>query len=59
LNWPNLPSRQFVVQFSDDLLHWETITNPAIIYPTPATATWNDPNPSAAHRFYRVQSKIP
>ncbi|MEJ0091827.1 MAG: hypothetical protein WDM80_19020 [Limisphaerales bacterium] len=59
LNWPNLPSRQPVVQFSDDLLNWQTVTNAVIIYPTPATATWTDPAPSAAHRFYRVQSKIP
>ncbi len=59
LKWPNLPSRQPVVQFSDDLLNWQMVTNAAIIYPTPATATWIDPAPSAAHRFFRVQSKIP
>jgi hypothetical protein len=59
LNWPNLPSRQPVVQFSDDLLNWQTVTNPAIIYPTPATATWTDPDPSATNRFYRVQAVTP
>jgi hypothetical protein len=59
LNWPNLPSRQPVVQFSDDLLNWQTVTNAAIIYPTPATATWTDSDPSVSHRFYRVQSETP
>ena len=59
LHWPNLPSRQFVVQSSDDLKTWETVSNAAAIYPTPATATWTDPNPSATNRFYRVQAVTP
>lgn len=56
LNWPNLSSRSPVVQFSDDLLNWQTLTNPAIIYPTPATATWTDTNAVSSQRFYRVQA---
>jgi len=59
LHWPNLPSRKFNVQVSEDLANWQTITNPAIIYPTPALATWTDTNAPAAKRFYRVQVATP
>jgi Bacterial TSP3 repeat len=56
LHWPNLPSRRFVVKFSNDLKNWQTVTNAAIIYPSPTTATWTDLNPSSSNRFYRVQA---
>ena len=59
LNWPNLASRQPVVQSSGDLLNWETVTNVAIVYPTPATATWADTNTVSSQRFYRVQAIAP
>ena len=59
LRWPNLPSRQFIVQYSDDLKTWETVSNAAVIYPTPSTATWTDPHPSATNRFYRVRAMTP
>ena len=59
LRWPNLPSRQFAVQFSADLTNWQTVTNAAIIYPSPGIATWTDSNPSASNRFYRVRAITP
>lgn len=59
LSWPNLSSRQPVVQSSTDLLNWETVTNAAIIYPTPATAMWTDTNTVSSQRFYRVQAVAP
>ncbi len=59
LHWPNLPSRQPTVEFSDNLTHWQNVTNAAIIYPTPLTAEWSDPSPSATNRFYRVHVSAP
>ncbi len=59
LHWPNLPSRQPTVEFSDDLLNWQTVTNPVIIYPTPAVATWTDTNAVSSQRFYRIQAATP
>ncbi len=59
LHWPHLPSRPPTVEFSDDLTHWEVVTNAAIIYPTSLTAEWSDPSPSATNRFYRVRVPAP
>lgn len=59
LNWPNLPSRQPVVQSSIDLLHWQSVANAKVVYPTPAIATWTDTNAVSSRLFYRVQTVTP
>lgn len=56
LRWPNLPSRAFSVQFSEDFANWQTVTNPALIFHSPFAAEWTDQDATNAHRFYRVQS---
>ncbi|HTR41349.1 MAG TPA: hypothetical protein VMH87_07000 [Pseudomonadales bacterium] len=62
------PSRQYSVQWSDDLQHWSTATNPTLLYlsdwltksgphqaPDAAIyAEWHDTNAPAGQRFYRV-----
>ena len=62
------PSRQYSVQWSGDLQHWQTITNPTFsylsawlikretnaVYPSPVYAVWHDTNALWQKRFYRV-----
>jgi len=62
------PSRQYMIGWSDDLQHWQTITNPAlnyssawlaktgtnVSYPAPVYAVWHDTNVLGLQRFYRV-----
>ena len=62
------PSRQYAIQWSDDLLHWQSVTNPALnyssawlaktgtnlVYPSPVFAVWHDTNAVNQQRFYRV-----
>jgi hypothetical protein len=62
------PSRQYTIQWSDDLQHWQTITNPSLlylsdwltktgtnqVYPAPVYAAWRDTNATSEQRFYRV-----
>jgi len=62
------PSRQYSVQWSDDLQHWQTVTNPSLVYlsdwltktgtnpayPSPVYAAWRDTNAPGQQRFYRV-----
>lgn len=63
------PGRQYSVQWSDDLQHWQTVTNPAFRYlsdwltkavanppyPSPVYAAWCDTNSPGEQRFYRVR----
>ena len=65
------PSRQYSVQWSDDLAHWQTVTNPGFlylsdwltktgtnpIYPAPVYAAWQDTNAPGPKRFYRVSTR--
>lgn len=55
LNWPNLPSRRFEVDFADGLTGWQTITNPALQFPTPTSVIWSEAT-NAPMRFYRVRA---
>lgn len=55
LRWPNLPSRGFEVDCSDNLITWQTITNPALVFPTPTQASWSE-RTNAPARFYRVRA---
>ncbi|HVU27197.1 MAG TPA: hypothetical protein VHG71_05615 [Verrucomicrobiae bacterium] len=62
------PSRQYTIQWSDDLQHWQTVTNPSLLYlsdwltktgtnqfyPAPVYAAWRDTNAVGLQRFYRV-----
>ena len=62
------PGRQYSVQWSDDLQHWQTVTNPPLayssawlaktgtnlVYPSPVFAGWRDTNATNQQRFYRV-----
>lgn len=62
------PGRQYSIQWSGDLQHWQTVTNPALnylsdwltkngtnqIYPAPVYASWSDTNANSGQRFYRV-----
>jgi len=64
------PSRQYSIQWSDDLQHWQTITNPALlylsdwltktgtnmVYPSPVYASWSDTNAPGRQRFYRIST---
>ena len=61
------PSRQYSFQWSDDLWHWQTVTNPPltfssawlaktgtnVTYPAPVYALWRDTNAVSSQRFYR------
>ena len=63
--------RQYSVQWSDDLRHWQTVTNPLLayssawlaktgtnlVYPSPVFAGWRDPNATNRQRFYRVEAQ--
>jgi len=55
LRWPNLPSRRFEIDYSDNLTNWQTIPNPAVSFPTPTQAVWSEAT-SAATRLYRVRA---
>jgi hypothetical protein len=62
------PSRQYTIQWSTDLQHWQSITNPVLnyssawlaktgtnlVYPSPVFAVWHDTNAVNQQRFYRV-----
>ncbi len=62
------PSRQYTIQWSDDLQHWQSVTNPVlnyssawlaktgtnVVYPSPVFAVWHDTNAVNQQRFYRV-----
>lgn len=62
------PSRQYSIQWSDDLRHWQTVTNPVLnyssawlakagtnaVYPAPVSALWRDTYAASSQRFYRV-----
>jgi hypothetical protein len=68
LRFNSAPSRQYSVQFSADLQHWQTVTNPVLIhssawldktgtnlvYPSPVYTGWSDTNATGQQRFYRV-----
>jgi hypothetical protein len=56
LSWPNLPNRQFSIEYTENLASWQTITNPALIFHSPYTAQWTDTN-NAGTRFYRVNAQ--
>ncbi len=69
LHFAHAPGRQYSVRWSDDLLNWQTVTNPAffyssawlaktgtnLVYPSPAYAGWRDTNAPGQQRFYRVE----
>lgn len=55
LRWPNVPSRHFEVEFSENLTTWQTITNPALYFPTPQQVIWTETT-NAPTRFYRVRA---
>lgn len=57
LHWPNLPSRRFEMDFSDNLTTWQTITNPALLFPTAANAIWSETT-NAPSRYYRVRAVV-
>jgi hypothetical protein len=62
------PSRQYIIQWSADLVNWQTVTNPVIgyssawlaktgtnlVYPSPVYGVWRDTNTTTQQRFYRV-----
>jgi hypothetical protein len=65
------PSRQYSVQWSDDLQSWQMVTNPALLYLSdwltktgpcqvpnaPIYAAWHDTNAPGQQRFYRVSGQ--
>jgi len=65
------PNRQYSINWSDDLLHWQSVTNPAlnylsawltktapnVTYPAPVYAVWTDTNAGNGQRFYRVSAQ--
>lgn len=55
LQWPNVPGRRFEIDFADSLTGWQTITNPALIFPTPTCVAWSEAT-NAPARFYRVRA---
>lgn len=62
------PNRLYSIQWSGDLQHWQTVTNPVfsylsawltktgtnVVYPSPVYATWRDTNGIEQQRLYRV-----
>jgi hypothetical protein len=57
LHWPNLPSHRFELDFSDNLTTWQTITNPALLFPT-ATQVICSETTNAPSRYYRVRAVL-
>ena len=57
LRWLNLPSRHFEVDFSDNLTTWQSITNPALYFPTAQQVIWTETT-NAPTRFYRVRAVL-
>ena len=57
LHWPNLPSRHFELDFSDNLTSWQTVTNPALFFPTAANVIWSETT-NAPSRYYRVRAVV-
>jgi len=62
------PGRHYSIEWSDDLQHWQTVTNPLLtytsawlsktgtnlVYPSPVYSVWRDTNAASPQRFYRV-----
>lgn len=57
LRWSNLPSRRFEIQFSDNLITWQTLTNPVLHFPTAQNVIWTEAT-NATTRFYRVRAAM-
>lgn len=57
LRWSNLPSRRFEIQFSDNLIAWQTLTNPALQFPTAQNVIWTETT-NAPTRFYRLRAAM-
>jgi hypothetical protein len=71
LHFTFAPSHQYALQWSDDLQHWQTVTNPALTYssawlaktatnvsyPAPVFAVWRDTDAASQRRFYRVKAQ--
>lgn len=57
LQWPNLPSRSFELEFSGNLTAWQTITNPALLFPNAANVIWSE-TANAPSRYYRVRAVV-
>jgi hypothetical protein len=57
LHWPNLPSRRFEMDFSDNLTIWQTVTNPALLFPTAANVIWSETT-NTPSRYYRVRAVV-
>jgi hypothetical protein len=55
LRWMNLPSRRFQVDYSGNLISWQTITNPTLLFPTPTNVVWSETT-NASTVFYRVRA---
>ncbi|MFO1511926.1 MAG: hypothetical protein U1F83_03275 [Verrucomicrobiota bacterium] len=69
LHFAPAPGHQYSVHSSDDLLNWQTVTNPALFnssawlektgtnlfYPSPVYAGWRDTNAPSQRRFYRIE----
>lgn len=55
LRWPNVPNRHFEVEYSENLTTWQTITNPALYFPTAQQVIWTETT-NAPTRFYRVRA---
>lgn len=55
LHWPNLPSRRFEINFSDDLTTWQTVTNPVLLFPTATSVIWSETT-NAPNRYFRVRA---
>jgi len=57
LRWPNLASRRFEVDFSDNLTIWQTVTNPGLFFPTATQVIWSETT-NAPNRYYRVRAVV-
>jgi hypothetical protein len=57
LSWLNLPSRRFEMDFSDNLTTWQTVTNPALLFPTATQVIWSE-TANAPSRYYRVRAIV-
>jgi hypothetical protein len=71
LRFAPAPSRHYAIRWSDDLQHWQTVTNPVLsytsawleksganpVYPAPVSANWRDTNAATPRRFYNVEAQ--
>jgi hypothetical protein len=59
LRFPGSTGQTFHIQYSGDLVDWETNTTPTLTYPGDGVVEWTDSNATTSPKFYRVIQLTP